>query len=237
MNSPLGLNAMCIPGIFQTANRTLTRPQAKLQNLIPAADPQMDLIMVVDAPTLWVTGNPPVPNLQPQQFSLTTTVMHELCHGLGFLGLCDVALGLGTYSAAGSLLPALNGVLHAMNPVVVLPNHFFPAQPASGIQVITPFANLFQYTNGQLQKGLPADDGIAFTSPPVSIQAPGLQLNGQHTLYTITTGAPFAPFTTCDHIVSPPQIHYLMSPSTQGMYLAAPDVAARELLRAIGWAI
>jgi hypothetical protein len=230
-----GLNGMCIPGVLQTHTRTLTRPQAKAQNLINANDPAIDLVVVLDSATNWIL-RPAQP--LPIEFSLSTTMMHELCHGLGHLGLCDDnPPGQGVYTSATTLLPTLNAVTLMTIPPVVIPPHFFPALPVSGIAVITPFAELFQYVDLHLQKGTPADDATAFTTAPASIQAQGVQANQQPATYIVTTGAPFQPFTTCDHIESPSGSHYLMSSSTQGLDLAAPDLQACNVLRAIGWTI
>jgi len=152
--------------------------------------------------------------------------------------LCDDSPpGQGVYTSAATLLPALNAITQMMNPAVAIPPHFFPAQPVSGIAVITPFAQLFQYAAPHLNKGTAADDASAFTAAPVSIQAQGVQANQQPVTYTVTTGTPFRPFTTCDHIESPNGGHYLMSESTVGLGLAAPDLPACNLLRAIGWTI
>lgn len=234
-----GLNGICIPGVIQTHNRTLTRPQAKAQGILGAQDVALDLVIAFDINTPWVLGTPPVHPLNAGQFSLSTTMMHELCHGLGFLGLCNVdnVAQTGTYTAANTLLPLVNNIVGIMNPQVVIPAHFFPALPVSGFGVITPFANLFQYTNGALNKGTPADDYTAFTSPFGSITANGLQPGHGAVPYTVWTGAPFMPFTTCDHIGSPMGLQYLMEATTQGLYLAAPDAPACDLLRAVGWTI
>ncbi len=235
--SATALNAMCIPGIFQTADSTLTNPQAKLSGAIAQDDAAIDLIVVMDTVTPWVLGTNPAPVVAPGQYSLATTIMHELCHGLGFLGLCNVyppaqgAPGQGIYTAANTLIPGLEGTVNAMVPPVVLPANYFPANPITGFAVITPFANLFWYADGVLVKGAAADDYTAFMGTN-SIFI-GVMPAGQYTVLT-ADGAQFDPFTTCDHITG---ANYLMNPSTVGQYYAVPDASSRAILRLIGWTV
>lgn len=234
-----GLNAMCIPGFVQTVNQTLTRPQAKLLGLggIAQNDPAIDLVVVMDTVTPWVLGTPPAVLPVGGQYSLATTIMHELCHGLGFLGLCNVyppaqgAPGQGIYTAANTLIPLLQGTVAAMVPPVVLPANYFPAAPITGFAVITPFAHQFWYANGALVKGVAADDYTAFMGAD-SIFI-GVMPAGQYTVLT-TNGGQFQPFTTCDHITG---ANYLMNPSTVGQYYAVPDASSRAILRLIGWTV
>ena len=224
-----GLNGMCIPGIMQTPNSTLTRPQAKANAILAPNDPAIDLIIAIDSTTAWILGTPPVVPLGPGNYSLSTTFMHELCHGLGFLGLCNVDTtvvpSVGIYTDANLLL-ILNATVALMNPVIIIPPHFFPIVPVSGFAVITPFANLFHYVPPALNKGVAADDFTAFTT------ANDIVINTLHANYTILTGAPFQPFTTCDHITG---ANYLMNPTTMGQYYAAPDASSLNILGLIGW--
>lgn len=226
-----GHNAMCIPGVVQHANRTLTRAQAKLLN-VPIVDPApvpLDMVILIDSATPWVTGFAPAPPVVgPGQYSLLTTVLHEMCHGLGFLGLCNVtqAPNLGIYSDAGliNLLPA------------IAPPSFFPVGLQSGFGWITPFAALFAYQGvlAMLVKGNQPDDYIAFMSAPGNVVIP----IGPAGYQVLTGNHPFVPFTTCDHIVgTDPVTHqsFLMSSTTAGLFLAAPDTASLAVLRAIGW--
>lgn len=223
------LNAMCVPGLIQTANATLTRPQAKLSGDLVRNDPAVDIVIIMDTVTPWVLGTPPLVAVGPNQHSLSTTIMHEICHGLGFLGLCNVDTtvmpNIGIYTDA-NLLVQLTATLGAMVPVVTLPAYFFPAVPASGFGVITPFANLFQYVPPLLVKGTPADDFVAFTT------ANNIIIHSPNANYTVLSTLPFHPFTTCDHIVGAP---YLMNPSTEGQYYPAPDAASLDILQLIGW--
>lgn len=247
------LNAMCIPGIVQTANQTLTRPQAKLSgDIANPHDPAIDLVVVMDTGTAWVLGTPPALPIPVGQCSLATTIMHELCHGLGFLGLCDVNInrlppllpvvvptppGMGTYSAANTLISMLTTIRGAMIPAVNLPYaNFIPAGLLSGFAVVTPFAELFQYTAPPmaLPKENPGNAWVAFLSALGNIS---IQIDDQPLppiLYSVYTSNPFQPFTTCDHISDP---GCLMNPSTAGQYFAAPDVPSKNILRAIGWDI
>lgn len=236
------LNAMCIPGIVQTLTRTLTRPQAKLSGDI--ADPldlAIDLVVVMDSMTPWVLGTLPVPVVPIGGYSLATTIMHELCHGLGFLGLCNVGVvagvNAGIYSDASTLIPTLTAIQGMMNPPVDLPYAgFIPVGLASGFAVVTPFAELFQYTAPPmaLPKENPGNAWVAFLSALGNIS---IQIDDQPLppiLYSVYTSNPFQPFTTCDHISDP---GCLMNPSTAGQYFAAPDLASKNILRAIGWDI
>src|SRR5471030_115560 len=147
-------NAMCIPGIVQDAGRTLTRAQAKLLGvaIVDIAVPAFDMVILIDNATHWVTGFAPVPHVGPAQFSLMTTVMHEICHGLGMLALCGVdnAAQTGTYS---------DTALIAGLPQGVAPASFFPAGLVAGYQWLTPFSALFAYQGvlAILTKGVAAD--------------------------------------------------------------------------------
>ena len=229
-----GLNGMCIPGVLQTTNSTLTRPQAKLATLIAGDDPAIDLVVVMDTMTPWVLGTPPAVAIGPGQYSLATTMIHELCHGLGFIGLCNVdnivVPHIGIYTDA-NLIARLNVISDFMNPPVIVPAHFFPPAPVSGVAVATPFAVLGQYVSpgNVLVKGFGADDYVAFMAANdifiASAAAPG-------GFYTLLTGAPFQPFTSCDHITGGP---YLMNGSTVGQYHAGPDAASLDILSLIGW--
>lgn len=229
------LNGMCIPGIIQTGNSTLTRPQAKLSGDIGNPnDAAIDLVIVMDTTTPWVLGTPPLIPIAGGQYSLSTTMMHELCHGLGFIGICNIDMtvvpNVGIYTDA-NLIAQLNHVVGLMNPMVVIPAHFFPVLPVSGIAVVTPFANLFGYASpgNVLLKGFAPDDYVAFvTVNDVVIQSPAAPTG----FYTVLTGAPFQPFTSCDHITGGP---YLMNSTTVGQYYAAPDAAALDILGLIGW--
>ena len=250
MTATGGLNAMCIPGIIQVLAQgpkvTLTRPQAKLTgDILNPHDPAVDLVVVMDTNTHWVYG---AGNLGEGQFSLRTTIMHELCHGLGFLGLCyaappDGALaGNGTYSAANTLLPILEQTVGLMVPKVTIPDHFFPGQPVSGFAVMTPFAKQFVYTgNPPGVKGKAADDYTAFLSAPGSIRINIAQQGPNPGLvYVVETGTPFQPFTTCDHItgkVPGTNLSNLMNKTTAGLNLGSPDASSRNILKAIGWNI
>lgn len=233
--SATGLNGMCIPGIVQTAAATLTRPQAKLSGAIANPnDPAIDLVVVMDTTTPWVLGTPPLIPVAGGQYSLATTMLHELCHGLGFIGICNVDTGVmphvGIYTDA-NLIAYLNIVVGAMNPAVAIPAHFFPALPVSGIAVATPFAQLFHYSSpgNYLTKGFGPDDYIAFTTANDVIIPSAVAPGG---FYTAVTGAPFQPFTSCDHITGGP---YLMNSSTVGQYYAAPDAASLDILGLTGW--
>ena len=237
-NTPL--NAMCIPGIFQAADSTLTNPQAKLSGAIAQDDAAIDLVVVMDTVTPWVLGTNPAPAVAPGQYSLATTIMHELCHGLGFLGLCNVyppaqgASGQGIYTTANTLIPGLESTVNAMEPPVVLPANYFPTIPITGFAVITPFANLFWYADGVLVKGTAANDYTAFMGDESifigNVNQPGV---GEYIVLT-ADGAQFDPFTTCDHITG---ANYLMNPSTEGQYYAVPDASSRAILRLIGWTV
>ena len=228
--SATGLNAMCIPGVFQNANSTKTRPLAKLSGDIATDNAAIDLLVVMDIATPWVLGVGGGVAVNNGQYSLSTTIMHELCHGLGFLGLCNVnsVAHTGTYSDAATLIPTVHHVVDQMAPTVVIPAHFFPNPAVSGIAVITAFANLFDYVNPNLTKGVTADDYTAFTS------AGAIQLDANGHVYTVLSQNPFSPFTTCDHISGGP---YLMNPSTVGQYYQAPDDASKQILEQIGWTI
>jgi len=224
-------NAMCIPGIVQADGNTLTRAQAKLLN-VPIEYPdagRLDMVILVDSATPWITGFAPPPVVGAGQYSLLTTILHEMCHGLGILGLCsaDVAHTTGTYS---------DTALINMLPAPLVPAGFFPAGLQSGAGWITPFASLFSYqgTLAGLVKGNPLDDYVAFLSTPGPVVIP-------HSVgsFTVLTGDNhFVPFTTCDHIdgVDPAtNIPFLMNSTTDGLFMPAPDAASRALLKAIGW--
>ena len=233
----LSLNAMCIPGIVQTGGQTLTRAQAKRSGALAFNDPGLDMLVVLDSGTPWLTGTganaPVVPN---GQYSLATTVLHELCHGLGFLGLCNVDshAQTGTYSDP-NLVPLVQAVAAHTQPPVTIPPNFFPPNLAAG--QMTPLAGLFRYTNPALHQGMAADDYTAFTSGtmPASITVQGSTLvPPQPAPSTVLTGQPFAPFTNCDHVTT---ANCLMNPTTSGRYYGSPDVTTLNLVRAIGWTV
>tara|TARA_R110002051_G_scaffold86498_2_gene152378 strand:+ start:46676 stop:47527 length:852 start_codon:yes stop_codon:yes gene_type:complete len=233
--SATGLNGLCVPGIHQTATSTLTRPQAKQAGHIPSMDPNLDLVIVIDSITPWVLGTGPLTVVFPGQYSLSTTVMHELCHGLGFLGLCNVdnVINTGTYSAANTLVPLINGTLALMVPLVGLPAYFnlgIGGGLMTGFGFITHFADYFEYTNGALTKGIPADDFTAFTT------ANDIDIIDNHGMFIaeILTTPPFAPFTSCDHITGGV---YLMLPTTVGRYFDQPDLTTLRVIETIGWTI
>lgn len=236
-----GLNAMCIPGFYQVADHpTLTRPQAKLLGAIASHDLNIDLVVVMDTETEWVLGAESVLEVAAGQYSLSTTIMHELCHGLGFLGLCNVyppvgpAAGQGIYTAANTLIPLLKRTAAVMNPAVTIPENFFPDSALTGFAVITPFADLFWHSNEELVKGMPEDDYTAFTFMGVNnIISIGTIPAGQYTVLT-ANGGQFEPFITCDHIIG---ADYLMNPSTEGQYYAVPDASSRAILNLIGWTV
>jgi len=224
-------NAMCIPGLVQHNGRTLTRTQAKLLD-VPIVYPdagRLDMVVLIDAATPWVTGFTPPPVLGPGQYSLLTTMLHELCHGLGFLGLCNLAqeADRGIYSDTG---------LTELLPHGIVPPGFFPDDLQAGFGWITPFAWLFSYQGVfiDLVKGNPPDDFVAFMSAPGSVVIP----DGLADYPVLTANNDFVPFTTCDHIIGTEPTtgkSYLMSSSTAGQSIMAPDPSSRALLHAIGW--
>jgi hypothetical protein len=226
-----GLNAQCIPGIVQHNNMTLTRAQAKLLGVPivdPAQPPQraLDMIILVDSQTSWVTGSIPPPVVGHGQYSLLTTMLHEMCHGLGVLGLCNVGPNVGIYSdtALINLLP--NGVA---------PPSFFPPGLQTGFNWRTPFARQFVYQGALAgQEGIAVSDYAAFMAAPGSILV-NAGAAGNYTL--LTANNDFVPFTTCDHIDNDPNIPqpFLMSHTTAGQFMAAPDASSRAMLRRIGW--
>lgn len=224
-------NAMCVPGVVQHGGQTLTRAQAKLLGvpIVDAAVPALDMVILINSGTAWITGFAPAPVVGPAQYSLLTTIMHEMCHGLGVLGLCNVnsVAATGAYSDT-----ALIGLL----PPGVAPASFFPAGLQNGYGWRTPFAALFAYQGvlALLTKGNAADDYVAFMSAPGPVVVPVAA--GNYTL--LTAGGHFIPFTTCDHIQgADPLTHvpFLMSSSTAGLFMATPDASSRDILRALGW--
>lgn len=229
--SATGLNAMCIPGLLLNNNITRTRPLAKLNGNIQPNEQDIDLLVVMDTQTNWVLGTGVNVQVNYNQYSLATTIMHELCHGLGFLGLCNVGVvqqqNVGVYTNT-NLIPILNGVVQIMNPQVVIPVHFLPGNLADN--QLTPFANLFVYTDNTLQKGNPANDYTAFTTGGNG----RIEVAANNISYEILSQNPFQPFTTCDHITG---AQYLMNPSTIGQYYEHPDNASKNILRQIGWNI
>ena len=82
-----GLNGVCVPGIFQEKDQTLTRPQSKMLEKIDPNDAKTDLVIVLHK-TGWVFGDPG--QIQINGYSLRSTMLHEICHGLGFTALCNI---------------------------------------------------------------------------------------------------------------------------------------------------
>lgn len=239
-----GFNAMCIPGICQTNTQTLTRPLAKLTGIIEDPhDTKCDLIIIIDANTQWRVGHSSEPKIGQWENCLSTTMMHELCHGLGFLGLGAVTEQEGFYSSAALLLPRLQYIMAHLK--IEIPyddfilglnkkGEFDLSKIKQGIAVITPFDELLSYPD----KGQPLADYHAFMGKDsISIKN-----------YILATAAytrhQFYPFSTCTHIVSDKDSdkgekdkQYLMNPSITGQYYATPDKASLDILSAIGWEI
>lgn len=214
---PGGHNAISIPNLFQHGGRTLTTALAKaLPVNIPLGMNVLDMMVWFDAGTPWVTGGPVI---LPGQFDLETTILHEICHSLGFHGLCSVdhILHTGQYSDT-NLIAALPA---GLNPFQV----WMAANLVTG--PLTPFANLFVYNNHG-DKTVPADNYVAFRGGNIV----GIPLAGQ--VFNVYTPGLFVPFTSCDHIDYAVSLMYA---TTLGQIIRAPDFRTTDILGAIGWNI
>ena len=245
-----GFHAMCIPGICQTETHTLTRPLAKLTGTIKNPhDTKYDLIVIIDSSTQWRVGHSSEPKITQGEHCLSTTMMHEFCHGLGFLGLGAVSETEGFYSSATLLLPRLQYIMKHLEIDIPYDNFILGLTKEGeldlkkikqGMEAITPFDELLTYADApQYQhKGQASADYHAFMGKE-SIYIKG---------YVLATAAytynQFYPFSTCTHIVSDKDSErgekdkkYLMNPSITGQYYATPDKASLDILEAIGWNI
>ena len=173
--------------------------------------------------------------------------MHECCHGLGFLGLCNIvnngAADVGQYSSP-SLITAIEPLLN-----VVIAN-----TAVANINALIPFwddlndpttpnsaANLNGHLTAfcQLWNNSPANDTPELANRLRGLNAAGaiaenFQLTANAVAYDLFTQIPFIPFTSADHL----QAHYndcLMRAGDIPDQPTGVDAITLEIMKQMGW--
>lgn len=84
------LTAQCIPnlvqGNYRGVNTTMTTAQGNAYGLEGfVLEPQYDMVVIINQGLSYNYTN-----LLTRQTHFRTMILHEICHGLGFIGLCNV---------------------------------------------------------------------------------------------------------------------------------------------------
>lgn len=220
---------LCVPNLKQTSSATLTTAQMKAMGLLQnTSSTHRDMVIFFNTgPT--VTYNYSNHGTTDPHFE--TMVLHEICHGLGFIDLCNVNHSGGICSDI-----SLIGELSAINSGLLsdIPFHKDLLKLTPGIP--TPFVDLF-IDSGNTKKPISSlsakELAVAFTSSALTIKGNGVA--GSLVRYPIYSPKTFQAFSSCGHIDNSNGclMHYML----QNQVINSPDQATKDVLAMIGWSI
>ena len=236
-----GFNGITVPNLYlNTANNivyttALARRLALLANDVDRTD------MVIFLNSTEINNN-----TNPQNFA-RILAMHECCHGLGFLGLCNIvnngAGNIGQYSSESliaAILPLLNGLVahYALADIDVLIPFWNdlnnPMNPNSATNL-----NGHQTVFCQLWNNAPVNNTSSLANRLRGLNNAGLlaedfQLTANGVAYDLFTPSPFIPFTSADHL----QAHYnhcLMRAGDIPNQPGGVDAITMTIMNQLGW--
>lgn len=221
------LVGMCVPNFVQGnlsgQNITVTTAQGNALGVMGfVTRPAYDMVVFMQTGDNYNYAVNGVANGFPH---FETVVLHEICHGLGFLGLCNIDV---------ALIPN-TGVFSDINLLAI----------AAPLQAQIPFWGALQ----RLQQGFPTKFARAFRetatrrivtngTPPAQVYplfttAGSMYIPIATTNCTVYTRGAFQPFTSCDHIDY--AANCLMYETVDTNIIAIPDFRTKGILRVIGW--
>lgn len=236
-----GFNGITLPNLYlNNANNVVyTTALARRLGLLADDVNRTDIVIILNATSITQNAN-------PANFARILT-MHECCHGLGFLGLCNIvnngAGDVGQYSSQtllGAVQPLLNTVIH--NTAVANINALVPfwddlnnpANPNSA-------ANLNGHPTAfcELWNNAPANETEALANRLQGLNNAGdaaanFQLSANGVNYDLYTPIPFVPFTSADHL----QGHYNDCLMRVGNIPDQPngvDAITMAIMNQLGW--
>ncbi len=228
------LEAMCVPNFVQGnqngINTTVTVAQAKA---IASGDftlppPQTyDMVVFINQNVTFSYVN--VPSNHSNFF---TVCLHEICHGLGFVGICNVGMAGSPPQNIGIFTdPTLLAILAPMQALIPFWNTLTALQ-----------ANYPTYFGQQFQSVQSAV--YIYTDPPPTIYnyfttQNSMEINYINQVvneaYDVFSPAQFVPFSSCDHINYP--VGCLMYYALGTQIILTPDYRTKNILSLIGWGI
>ena len=228
VNLPGGLTAVCVPNPienFQNAPVRDTWYPSSLADKLAGRDLKQgepDLTIFFSNNANWHTGNG---NPLHNQFDLESVALHELLHGLGFVGMFWVQGGWPSTGSYGNdaLINHVNAVVQDTGQQLgfQLPNlNNHPSVYGSHIQDLggDQLTNPGRYTNNSTNLGAPlVSNNLFFDLNRYQVYAPN----------------PFEPFASVDHLNDR---NSLMRPSIEpGQRVRAVDAPVLQILNELGW--
>ncbi|HLZ17005.1 MAG TPA: hypothetical protein VKQ08_08190 [Cyclobacteriaceae bacterium] len=227
-----GLSAVCIPNLVQSGKETYTTAQAKAIDrargtkiLNQGDDALGDMVIVIDpaGPYDFSTASPGTvtPN---GEIHFETQALHEMCHGLGFLCLCNVVGNKGVFTDTTSINELSAAVGNVSIPLL---DKIQGRRLTNGYKTL--FAKLLSSSTHDIADPLECANLFSYGS---------LSINAQQKYNVVTDWANggFTPFTSCDHL-DYASGHCLMYGSTGSYIMTTPDDKTKDVLRAIGWSV
>jgi hypothetical protein len=227
---PPNLSAMCIPqGRQGLHNLTAdTWYASSVAKKLAGGDPNLgeqDMALLFNTQLPWYggTGAP-----GPNQYDMESITLHEMGHGLGFVGLFWYDAPFGSYGN--------NAILNALPPVppallgFVLPGDLFGWPSQYGRKVIDSNNVLLvsgTYGNGSVQVGQALNGAVG--NGQLRYRRPTMPQGG-HVLYVPPA---FAPFSSIEHLNDVNSLMYFTIPV--GAQHRQVDPPVLDILRDLGW--
>lgn len=209
-----GLHGICIPNLVQGSYFgnpiTVTTAQGKAMGIEPfVTDPEADMVVIINEA------------LDLGHFE--AVVLHELCHGLGFTGLCNTSDKKGIFSDTSLL-----GLLSYVSPHIKELVPFWADLEKLHNGLPTLFGCLFRFESLKVTE-MPSE--IVYT---LFTKASSMQIcyEEEHSVNVYTMEGAFIPFTSCDHIDEKESIMY---PSDA--WRTTVDDITRAILRLLKWKV
>lgn len=227
-----GLTAMNIPNAVQnfrlapicsTWFTSALADKLAQRNLQPG---EADMAVFFDSQNFqWYTGDQ---QPQPTQYDLQSVALHEICHGLGFVGLFwapDAVPVVGSYGN--------DAILAAIPPNVA---QLLPFQLPASLQDHPSVYGV----HIQVQNGNYLTDPDHFLNPSPLLGAALTDTNGvlefDQNQYQVYVPDPFEPFSSVDHLDPVVFPTSLMRPSIgAGQVTRQVDVPVQNILTSLGW--